>query len=247
MAPPPERDAGRRREFFYEGFASEFDAAMNRFDLERRLGIVCGLLVKLPLRREAPPALVLDGGSGTGWLSREVAKLGLRVVALDLGTRLLREVRAKCAVPCVAGSALELPFADASFDAVVSSEVIEHTPDPRRAVCDYARVLKPGGYLVLTCPNRVWHWSVRLANRLGLRPYAGLENWPSYRALRAFAEDAGLVVEEQFGFHALPFQLPGAPRWLPRLDRWLAAAHAWMINQCLVARRPGPTPASRAG
>jgi 2-polyprenyl-6-hydroxyphenyl methylase/3-demethylubiquinone-9 3-methyltransferase len=238
---------GGRRELFYERFASEFDTAMNRYDLERRLEIVGKLLAELPLARGPTPPLVLDGGSGTGWFSRQAAVSGLRVVALDLGPGLLHEVRKKCRVPCVAGTVLELPFADATFDAVLSSEVIEHTPDPGRAVREYARVLRAGGYLVLTCPNRAWHWSVRLADRLKLRDYAGLENWPSRRTLRDFAQDAGFEVERHLGFHLVPFQLPGAPAVLPRLDRWFGWTSRWMINQCLVARRCGAESTGDAG
>lgn len=236
---PKERDS---RELFFEQFAEDFDTAMNRYDLERRLGVIEKAL--RPVADADGPALLLDAGSGTGWFSQRTAALGFEVVALDLGPRLLRQVRAKCDVHCVAGSVLELPFETGRFDAVLSSEVIEHTPDPLAAVHEIARVLRPGGLLVLTCPNRAWHWSVRLASRLGLRPYEGLENWPRYGDLARTARDAGLEIGHHFGFHALPFQLPGAPRWLPALDRWLGFAGRWMINQGLVARRVGvPTSA----
>ena len=238
---PTERDP---RERFFEQFAEDFDAAMNRYDLERRLDLVETALRPVAGTDAGARPLLLDAGSGTGWFSRRAVALGFEVVALDLGPQLLRQVRAKCDVRCVAGSILELPFETGRFDAVLSSEVIEHTPDPLAAVHEIARVLRPGGLLVLTCPNRAWHWSVRLANRLGIRPYEGLENWPRYGALAQSAREAGLEIERHFGFHALPFQLPRAPRWLPVLDRWLRFASRWMINQGLVARRVGaPTSA----
>jgi len=52
----------------------------------------------------------------------------------------------------VACDALRLPFSDASFDGVVCSEVIEHIEDDGKALDEMARVIRPGGALVLTCP-----------------------------------------------------------------------------------------------
>lgn len=57
--------------------------------------------------------------------------------------------------PDVVCSALDLPFRDNHFDTVVSTEVLEHVPDPLRAMREMRRVLKPGGFLVLSAPM---HW-----------------------------------------------------------------------------------------
>lgn len=50
------------------------------------------------------------------------------------------------------GTLLALPFPDAAFDGVVLTEVLEHCVDPRRAVCEVFRVLRPGGLLLVTSP-----------------------------------------------------------------------------------------------
>ncbi len=54
--------------------------------------------------------------------------------------------------PDVVCSALDLPFPDSSFDTVVSTEVLEHVPEPQRALNEMRRVLKPGGHLILSTP-----------------------------------------------------------------------------------------------
>jgi SAM-dependent methyltransferase len=54
--------------------------------------------------------------------------------------------------PDVVCSALDLPFGENEFDTVVSTELLEHVPDPLRAMREMNRVLKPGGHLVLTTP-----------------------------------------------------------------------------------------------
>jgi SAM-dependent methyltransferase len=55
--------------------------------------------------------------------------------------------------PDVVGSVLNLPFSDASFDGVLCTEVLEHVPDPARALGEIHRVIKPGGDLYLTVPQ----------------------------------------------------------------------------------------------
>lgn len=80
-------------------------------------------------------------------------------------------------------SAMDLPFRDASFDLVLFSEVVEHLPDPGRALREIRRVLKPGGCLLLTWPfNYMLHelpadhqrftefGMAHLARRCGLEP-----------------------------------------------------------------------------
>ncbi|MST94000.1 MAG: class I SAM-dependent methyltransferase [Pedosphaera sp.] len=54
--------------------------------------------------------------------------------------------------PDVVCSATELTFPDNSFDTVVSTEVLEHVPEPQRAINEMHRVLKPGGHLILSTP-----------------------------------------------------------------------------------------------
>jgi SAM-dependent methyltransferase len=55
--------------------------------------------------------------------------------------------------PDVICSALDLTFPDNSFDTVVSTEVLEHVPDPQRAIREMYRVVKPGGYVILSTPQ----------------------------------------------------------------------------------------------
>lgn len=209
------------RATFYDGIADTFDEVMDRYDLDRRLWVVFDRLL-----RDVPLAgrRVLDAGCGTGHFSARAAAAGARVVSLDIGPRLVARARARAGSEGVVSDATRLGLRDGAFDVVLSSEMIEHTPDPRRAVAELVRALRPGGTLVLTCPNAAWRWSLTVAEALRLRPYHGLENWPSWRALRRWLREEGVAIEEMRGVHLLPFQarpLRPALRALDRLGRSL--------------------------
>jgi 2-polyprenyl-3-methyl-5-hydroxy-6-metoxy-1,4-benzoquinol methylase len=197
---PPESE----KMYFYESFAEAFDSAMNAYDTNKRVRLVFDDL--LPENLEGKT--LLDAGCGTGWFSRAACERKSLVTSMDLGERLLAKVKDKCRSARVIGSILQIPFRDNTFDYVVSSEVIEHTPAPYAALHELHRVLKPGGKLVLSTPNRLWYWSLLIANRLRLRPYQGLENWSGYFQLKREARKAGFRIERMCGVHLLPFVHP---------------------------------------
>ena len=186
---------------FYEGFAEQWDAHMDLDELGKRLRLVFGGLLS---RDEVAGKRVLDAGGGTGHFSRRLCEWGGKVTVVDVGEKLLEEVRKKAPVETVCGSVLELPFDEGRFDVVFCTEVIEHTTDPARAVAELCRVAAPGGIMVLTVPNRVWKPAVWVANAFKLRPYGGYENWVGDRPLRRWIDAAGLSVETQLGFNLLP-------------------------------------------
>jgi len=240
---------GSDRQFFYETIADEFDALMNRYDLDKRLRLVFDdFLGDVDLRG----MIVLDAGCGTGWFSQRAIERGASVVSLDVGMSLLQRVAEKCDSRLVAGDLLSLPFPPGSFDVVICSEVIEHTLDPRRSVAELGRVLRRGpslrpgsvqatssgraGLMALTVPNRLWQPAIVAATRLGLRPYQGYENWPGWRQVRRWLEDVDMEIVEQVGFHGVPFFSPRIYGFIDRLDswRWL---HPAMVNIGVLARK----------
>jgi ubiquinone/menaquinone biosynthesis C-methylase UbiE len=217
---------------FYDTIAGDFDRLMNPYDLRRRLEVVFDVLLRDRALREKR---LLDVGCGTGPFSLAARERGARVVSLDLGVTLLIRARSKGAARVVAGNAVQLPFPDSSFDIVLSSECIEHTEEPERALAEMLRVLRPGGLLVVTCPNRVWRWSLVVADLFDLRPYHGLENWPGWRTLRRWVRAHGGETVQQVGLHMFPFVVPFTHPILRILDRLGAACGPIYVNQALSA------------
>lgn len=109
----------------------------------------------------AAPTTVLDSGCGEGYGTAalaDAAVAGTVVVGVDVFADAARHAAAAYAAAgavFLCGDASRLPFADASFDALVSLQVIEHLDDPDAYVAECARVLRPGATFACATPNRL--------------------------------------------------------------------------------------------
>ena len=123
---------------------------VRRASENRRLDAIVRMLA--PARGER----LLDIGCGSGWLGERCRSLGVAVCAMDIGFTGVSGARARFpqAAAYQVGDLYYLPFADARFDAVVLSEVVEHLDDICAALAEARRVLRPGGRLLVSVPYR---------------------------------------------------------------------------------------------
>ncbi|MCB9591506.1 MAG: methyltransferase domain-containing protein [Sandaracinaceae bacterium] len=104
---------------------------------------------------------VLEIGCGTGLLLSRIAELADEAVGVDLSPGMLEQARAR-GLEVVEGSATALPFEDASFDLAFSFKVLAHVEPIEAALREAARVVRPGGHVVVDVYNR---WSLRYLAR----------------------------------------------------------------------------------
>lgn len=98
---------------------------------------------------------VLDCGSGLGTWMHAFGRFGGDVFGLEVEfERITQSITQERGVVQAVGETL--PYADGSFDTVFSNEVIEHVADDRLCLKEMVRVLKPGGRIIIFCPNR-WY------------------------------------------------------------------------------------------
>ncbi len=99
---------------------------------------------------------VLDAGCGEGFGAALLAQAGARVLALDYDTWTAQHLAtAYPGLPAVRANLVALPLGTGTTDVVVSLQTVEHLWDQDRFVAECARVLRPGGLVVLSTPNRL--------------------------------------------------------------------------------------------
>ncbi|MCX7767349.1 MAG: methyltransferase domain-containing protein [Candidatus Sumerlaeia bacterium] len=100
-----------------------------------------------------PGEWMLDLGCGEGTECVLLAeRTNARVIGIDYSARIKPSLVERCLF--IYGDATALPFRDCVFDGIYSYHVLEHIPEPAKALREMNRILKPGGYLFVGTPNK---------------------------------------------------------------------------------------------
>jgi SAM-dependent methyltransferase len=176
---------------------------------------------------------VLDAGCGTGFNLLALSRLG-RVIGIDLAPEAIAFCKER-GVRAVRASLLALPLGSSSFDAVTSLDVLYHAwvTDDRAAVAEMARVLRPGGVLLVRVPALRALWGAHDVEVQSRHRYTRAE-------LEALLEGCGLRVERATYCNSLLLPLLFARRTLDRLlgregsdVGFLPAPLEWAFRQAL--------------
>ncbi|QXJ23759.1 methyltransferase domain-containing protein [Actinomadura graeca] len=139
------------------------------------------------LLRFSSPGDAVDIGAGAGGNSRELVAHGWQATAIDLSPDAVALARAQ-GVEAYEGDARYLPLPPSRFDLALALDVLEHIEDDARAAEEIARVLRPGGTLLLSVPSDMSLWSAHDVSLGRVRRY-------SPRALIDLLEGAGLLLD----------------------------------------------------
>jgi len=212
-----------------------------------RRTVLDGVIADLGLPRGAR---ILDAGCGSGRNMIELAPYG-SVTGVELSETSVALARERDAGEVVAGSVLEMPFADDSFDLAVSLDVIEHLEDDLTALRELRRTVAPGGSLLVTVPAYQWLWSGHDEINHHHRRY-------TRRSLQRVAEQAGWHQTRTTYFNSLLLPVAIVLRVLDRvntkttessLDLWVPPEPLnWLLQRPLaieaaLIRRGGRIPA----
>jgi methionine biosynthesis protein MetW len=228
---------------FYDAYWTQSD---NTFDLER---------LDLIANRVGRGENVLEVDCGPGVLAKRMQERGAQVTGTDLSRVAVDRAQVKgIAAQQVDVDTQPLPFADDTFDTVVSNSMIEHRFFPERSLDECVRVLRPGGKFIVCLPNTA-HWLCRWWLLTGRFPYK--KNSPTdalhirfftVSEARKLCRERGLQVVELDGSASLwakdfypawvrSRRLRGPYTWLAH--RWPALFARDFVVVCLKAE-PGP-------
>lgn len=207
---------------FYDAYWRKAD---DTFDLER---------LNLIASRVSSGENVLEVDCGPGVLAKLMQQRGAKVTGTDLSIVAVERARAKGIEAYQVDIDTEpLPFADATFDTVVSNSMIEHRFFPERSFDECVRVLKPGGKFIVCLPN-IAHWICRWWIITGRFPY--VEDSPTDMLhLRFFTVSEVKKICRQRGLCVL--EVDGSPslwakEFYPPLirSRYLRRPYTWLAH-----------------
>jgi SAM-dependent methyltransferase len=184
-------------------YAFEAEAELVHWWFAGRRRLFASEISRLALQKSSP---VLDVGCSTGTNLRLLRQLGFSSIeALDASEEAIRYCREKGLGIVRQGDICAMPFAQASFELVLATDVIEHVDDDQQALREIVRILRPGGHALITVPAFPSLWGLQDRVSHHKRRYR-------IEPLLERVEGAGLRVERRYHFNFLLF----APIWIAR-------------------------------
>lgn len=231
---------------------SLFDAAALEYvrERERQVSFIAQKRLVLEMLTGVRGRL-LEAGCGPAVMTPDLVAMGFEVHGLDLSPEMIRRARQRMAghpleerCRFAIGDLERLQFPDGYFDAVLAMGVLEYLPGYGEALRGAARVVKPGGVVVLTVPNGVSAYRVADSAYQALRRLRGHPQPAAYRtracvpwSLDRELESAGLRKVESAACNFLFFPLKElAPQLSDSLNRALSPIARWPLAWALGAQ-----------
>jgi 2-polyprenyl-3-methyl-5-hydroxy-6-metoxy-1,4-benzoquinol methylase len=216
---------------FHDEIAHTWETLHQSRVFRRRTEAMFRLLddLKMPPQPLSPSEQTwIDAGCGTGTLSRKLSERGCHVIGFDASADMIA-IASRTAIKSARSNSCSfhlidtiehLPVANHSCHGVLCASVLEYTASPDRCIAEFSRVIRPGGLLLLSIPNRR-----SLARRFFKTAYAmssQVLSRPVFRYLEHSTFEASIADAEEFlrrhGFDPISHSFAGSafPSWLDR-------------------------------
>ena len=219
---------------YFENIGKNFSKWSDPYDVSQRILLFERLLQKVLSFEQA-----IEVGCGFGGMTDYFVRRFEDLTVLDVSEDLASGTGNQYGIPYLVGDATQLEILDNSYTVVVSSECIEHTGDPTEAVRQMYRILKPGGWLVISTPNKIWGPILKFGQFLNLRKFKDQEIFLSPHEMKQILVELGCLDIQFDGCHLLPWQIPFIKPMLRRVDRFGSKLWWITINFGIVAKKPG--------
>jgi ubiquinone/menaquinone biosynthesis C-methylase UbiE len=254
------RDPKRDNALYHDAAAATYDGKWSLTFQDFGRGYVRARAERmLPLRRYGR---ALEIGAGTGFWILNLWQTGYveEVHATDISEGMLAVCKGNaselgCDIDLRSADAEELPYPDETFDLVTGHAFLHHVPDPREALAEMFRVLRPGGALFLAGePTRVGDRLAGLSKRAVVRAFRALEGVPGFRGVRRSPSTAPATEEErvlrelEFAVDLHTFEPRDLAAWARQVgyqgvrvetEELLASVFGWAVRTIEGEARPG--------
>jgi 2-polyprenyl-6-hydroxyphenyl methylase/3-demethylubiquinone-9 3-methyltransferase len=223
---------------YFETIGENFESWSDDYDVEQRKLLFGRLLGKIDkLNNVNPNHKVLEVGCGFGGMSELFVKLFPGLTVADVSEELARKTGSRLGLNYITADVIELSKRCESWDLILSSECIEHTKDPKKALSEMYQSLNPGGIMVISTPNAIWAPILRIGQITRLRRFNDRELFVSPKSTAALLSAMGGQVLAIDGCHFLPWQIPFIKPVLRRLDKFAYKYASITINFGIVIQK----------
>ena len=199
--------------------------------LASELGLKRYIKMADQLARNLPPGKILDWGAGCGQMSYLLKNRGFEVVSYDINSEERPLLKLINQTITIGSDPVNLPFPDASFDAVLSSGVLEHVADADASLKEVFRVLKKQGYFsIYMLPNK-YSYIEFISDRIGRGDHPVKYSLPE---IKTFLNRQGFEVLSTGYQNFFPYNLKGFPRIIRQLyhllDKFIGPLDRLFVN-----------------
>jgi ubiquinone/menaquinone biosynthesis C-methylase UbiE len=218
---------------YFSGIGDDFAKWSDPYDVAQRQALFGRLFEKIKIG-----GFGLEVGCGFGGMTEYFLNHQKNLTVLDVAESLASQTARRYSIPHIVGDVTNLKILYESFDNVMSSECIEHSGNPKQAIKELYRVVKPGGYLFVSTPNKIWWPVLKFGQIFRIRKFQDAELFLTPRSVKKILVDMGAVDLRFDGCHMLPWQIPFVKPLLRRLDKFGRFFYLVSINFGFSVRKP---------
>ena len=195
----------QNKENFYNSIAEKFSEYKNEYDTNRRKEI---LIDNYLSSIEYKDKKILDCGCGDGYFISEISKIckNVNISGCDIAINLIKIANKTNKQINFFEHNINKNKTSKTYDIIISSEVIEHCEDPKKALNNICNSVSINGYLILSTPNKLWNGVIKIASLLKFRPFQGYENFLTYKEITKILDENNFKILDFKGIHLYPFQ-----------------------------------------
>jgi ubiquinone/menaquinone biosynthesis C-methylase UbiE len=218
---------------YFSGIGDDFAKWSDPYDVAQRQALFGRLFENLELVGSG-----LEVGCGFGGMTEYFLSRQKSLTVLDVSDLLASQTGSRFSVPHIVGDVTDLEIQDESYENVMSSECIEHSGNPEQAIKELYRVVKPGGYLFVSTPNKIWWPVLKIGQISHIRKFQDDELFLTPRSVKKILLDMGAIELRFDGCHLIPWQIPFLKPLLRRIDKFGRFFYLISINFGFSVRKP---------